>query len=212
VSLWERFSAIWPRNRNVSLNQNQTRLILTLGGLAVIGISLLLISSLFTGSRVSQPPVPKETPKVDAKGANSAYPSIVETETMIESRLEEVLHQVVGVGSVTVRVTLAAGPDYQYTMNHSTAKKTVEEKDRVGGSRLTTEVNDDGQLVLVHLSQYGGEQPVIERELRPEVDGVLVVAEGAGNALIREQLTRAVETVLHVPAYKVSVLPKEGVE
>ena len=47
-------------------------------------------------------------------------------------------------------------------------------------------------------------------QIGPEVDGVVVVATGARRAVIREELTQAVETLLQVQPYQVLVLPNGG--
>lgn len=210
MSFWGRLLAPGQGSRSIPLSGKQSRTVMLLGGLAAVGVALLLLSSLLAEPGAVLPDqVPDNEISTRERVPDRSYPGLAETETMLEKRLAEILGQIDGAGEVSVRVTLAAGPFYQYTTNHNTANKMIEERDQAGGSRVTTENNDDGQLVLVQLDQYGGEQPLIQRELRAEVDGVLVVAEGASSARMRERLTRAVETVLRVPAYKISVLPRE---
>lgn len=128
----------------------------------------------------------------------------------LERRLEGVLSSVSGSGDVQVTITMAAGPEYLYAKNLSEQTRTVEEKDKSGGNRTTTEVNEEGNLVLVRTVSGGQEEPVLIRATRPEIAGVLVLAEGARDPGLREELVQAVVTVLAIPAHKVTVLPKEG--
>jgi stage III sporulation protein AG len=66
----------------------------------------------------------------------------------------------------------------------------------------------------VTLSRSASEQYAKNRiplaQIGPEVDGVVVVATGARRAVIREELTQAVETLLQVQPYQVLVLPNGG--
>lgn len=64
--------------------------------------------------------------------------------------------------------------------------------------------------MLLQTVSGGKEEPVLIRAKRPEIAGVLVLAEGARDPGLREELVQAVITVLAVPAHKVTVLSKEG--
>lgn len=48
-----------------------------------------------------------------------------------------------------------------------------------------------------------------QRVVAPQVQGVVVVASGAGAPAVREEITAAVETLLQVGAYQVVVLPDQ---
>jgi stage III sporulation protein AG len=136
--------------------------------------------------------------------------TLAAAESDLERRLEAILGSIAGCGEVQVTVTMAAGPEYVYAQNISKQSRTTEEQDQSGGNRLTTEVNEDGNLVLLRAVSGGKEEPVLIKSTRPEIAGVLVLAEGAQNPSLREGLMRAVATVLAVPAHKITVLPKEG--
>ncbi|MHB1419266.1 MAG: hypothetical protein ACYCX4_06700 [Bacillota bacterium] len=129
-------------------------------------------------------------------------------EILVEAKLEKALSEIKGVGAVTATVTLAAGPQYDYAVNVTTSERTVDENDRSGGTRVTTEQNRDGQLVLLKTQQTGIEQPVIVKETRSEVQGVLIVAEGAGDVRVKARIVQAVETILDIPAHQVDVFEK----
>ncbi|HHX51193.1 MAG TPA: stage III sporulation protein AG, partial [Clostridia bacterium] len=88
--------------------------------------------------------------------------------------------------------------------------RTIDEKDQGGGSRDTTENNSTGQIVLLKSGQAGKEQPVIIQEERPAIRGILVVADGAKDPLIRKKLLRAVETVLDLDVHRISVFSRKG--
>ena len=51
--------------------------------------------------------------------------------------------------------------------------------------------------------------PVVLKEIYPEVKGVVVVAEGAGNAEVREKITRAVSVLMDIPVHRVQVFERK---
>lgn len=133
-------------------------------------------------------------------------------EIQLEKRLEGSLSQIKGVGEVKVTVLLASGPKYDYAVNVSTNKKTTDEKDQSGGTRTTTEITEDGQLVILRSNQNGEEMPVVAQEYTPEVQGVLVIAEGADNPNLKRKLISAVQTILNLEVHKIDIQCKKEVK
>lgn len=92
-------------------------------------------------------------------------------ELNLEQRLKNILSQIKGVGEVEVTVLLASGPRFDYAVNVSTIEKQIDEKDQSGGIRTTTEITEDGQLVIVRSDRAGGEEPVVTQEYKPDIQG-----------------------------------------
>jgi stage III sporulation protein AG len=57
----------------------------------------------------------------------------------------------------------------------------------------------------VYSSTSGGE-PYVVKEIEPEVEGILVVAEGAGNETVVNEITYAVQVLFDVPVHKIKVV------
>ncbi|HHY30376.1 MAG TPA: hypothetical protein GX520_06780 [Syntrophaceticus sp.] len=196
---WERLKN--NKEWNLARSPGMWKLILILAG----GLFLLI----YAGSWVS----PKEKSSISPgyQAAEKKGEECLSTaEKELERRLEGVLSSIAGSGDVQVTITMAAGPEYLYAKNLSEQTRTVEEKDQSGGNRTTTEANEEENLVLLQTVSGGKEEPVLIRAKRPEIAGVLVLAEGARDPGLREELVQAVITVLAVPAHKVTVLSKEG--
>ena len=177
--------------------------------LLVLGIGMLLTS--FRGI------APSEDVRVDEPIANVApvvsYASaspITQAEKALEQRLEGILAQMNGVGNVSVKVVLRESPEYQYAVNVSISERSITENDQSGGNRVTLDTTEAGQLVLVRSANNAGEIPVVVKKTKPEVVGVLVVAQGANNPMVRAELTRAVQTLLGVNINQVTVVSGEG--
>lgn len=176
--------------------------------IGVLGLLLILVANTWPKNEATPAPAQPVSPaKTQVKSTPTS--DVASLENWLELRLSQVLQQIDGIGDVSVSVTLASGPEYQYAVNQKTDKREITEKDERGGTRTTTERNEDGQLVLVQQVDTGKQQPLVVKEMRPLIKGVLVVATGARDARVREELTHAVQTVLDIPAYKIKVLPKK---
>ncbi len=125
----------------------------------------------------------------------------------IEERLGRILAEIEGAGEVKVLVTFIGSSEFKYAYSLDSVKKETMEKDQEGGVREVTERTEKSQLILSRNNQ-GREEPILLREDYPEVKGVLVVAQGARNPWIKEDITRAVQATLGISAHKVTVLPR----
>ena len=175
-------------------------------GLAALGIVMLLFSGTSRVKTEEKTPGRSEltvtAPSELAKNGMSAE------EEKISKKLCEMLRQVEGAGRVEASVRLSGSTREEYAVNTTTGKKTTQERDQTGGTRLTTEDTSSGQLVM-NRSGTGGEQPVVEREAAPQVAGVLVVAEGASEARVKAKLFEATRVALGIEPQKIMVLPME---
>jgi len=168
------------------------------------GIFLLVCTSSWFTPQQEAPAAPDHTEDAVVDGELGIE------EKQLEQRLESILSSVAGAGDVEVTITMASGAEHYYAQNHSRQDRTIEEQDRSGGNRQTTEVTEEDNLVLVGAASGGNQEPVLIKSTRPEIAGVLVLSEGARYPGLREELVQAVVTVLDIPVHKVSVLPKEG--
>ena len=50
------------------------------------------------------------------------------------------------------------------------------------------------------------DSPYVTRETAPEIEGVLVVAQGAGSSSVKTEIYEAVQALFNVPAHKIKVL------
>lgn len=127
-------------------------------------------------------------------------------EEQLEGKLECILRQFSGVGEVSVMVTIKSGKEVVPVFNTVKTDSETDEKDSGGGTRVITQSSTDRRLA----QNSGGitsDDPLIVKEVMPEVQGVIVVAEGAQNPEITERLTEAVQAVLGIPAFRVKVYP-----
>jgi stage III sporulation protein AG len=129
--------------------------------------------------------------------------------TKLENRLTEILSKIQDAGKVTVMITLKTGTEIVPAKDETVSDKTTNENDTEGGTRTINEKNTSEQVVFMN-DQGGASKPLVLKEINPEIKGVIIVAEGAKDPKVKLKLTEAVQTVLDVPAYRVSVFESDN--
>lgn len=124
--------------------------------------------------------------------------------TYLEERLEEVLREMEGVGKVKVMITLS---DYgQSIVEKDTidVSNTIKETDSNGGSRDT--FSREVTLETVQVENESGTYPYVGMEILPTIEGIVVVAEGGGNATVISQISKAAMALFPIEAHKIIVV------
>ena len=112
-----------------------------------------------------------------------------------EEKLEKLLSQVEGAGTVQVMLSPETGEERVLAENH-------EEIRRDGDATLSREV--------VVTEADTGEEPVTLRVVYPFFRGAVVVAEGAGDPTVALALTRAVSAVTGLGTDRITVIKGKG--
>jgi len=170
--------------------------------LGLVGIMLLLASTwLDKPLAPSAPPAQTSAQSETVKTISSANLSYEEN---LENKLANLLSQIKGAGSVSVNITLERGTLSEHAQNITRETRVSEERDSAGGVRTTTESKETSQVLF---SKEGStDRPVIAREYKPVIKGVVVIAEGAGDSRVKADITRAVEAGLGLAPHKIAVL------
>lgn len=108
-----------------------------------------------------------------------------------EIRLAELLSNVQGVGAVKVMIEYSEGKETVIAQNH-----TTENSSQSGNAQSKTQ--DEVAL--------SNDNPIILKEIKPKVKGVIIVAQGGNNVEIKKQLISAVMSLLDIEANKIEVL------
>lgn len=153
-------------------------------------------------------PEPQQGPSSPAVGRSLSNEQIQEYENMYETQLAEILETVVGVGQVEVMVNLDSTPELVVEKNRDIRSAVTKEIDKDKASRDQSDQTRNEEVVVIQGANQ--EQPVVLKTVKPKVRGVLIVAKGAENIQVKAWILEAVQKVLDVPAYKISVLPKKG--
>lgn len=127
-------------------------------------------------------------------------------EQQLEQRLEEVLSHVDGVGRVEVMIVLKSSEEKVWRVDRDTSYSVTQETDQNGGSRRVESQDVAEDTIL--FGQTGQQGPILEKELKPEISGVIVSAEGGGSPQIQAEISGAVEALFGIPSHKIKVLKR----
>lgn len=180
--------------------------------LVLLGVLLFIISL---------PTKPAETSKKTNAGIESHNVSQNTTEVgglyktqqeeyveALEEKLKKTLSDMAGVGKVSVMITLKASEELVLEKDESVNRSNTNEEDSEGGKRIVTELETGENTVY---STVGSEsEPYVIKTLLPTVEGVVVVAEGAGIGNVNRDITEIVKALFGVEAHKVRVVKMES--
>ena len=127
----------------------------------------------------------------------------VSQDAYLARQMEEILSLVAGAGQVRVMLTLGSSAGI-YAQNTQASLSMTTEEDGEGGVRNVDTETSSHTYVMVRQTD-GSERPLRLQELRPTIEGVIIVAEGAGDVTVRDALVRAAHTVLGIGAHRVQV-------
>lgn len=151
----------------------------------------------------------KDTDISGTQGAAGTDTATLTYEEQLEKRLSAILSQVAGAGRVEVMVTLESRGERIVEKDTPESRKSVEETDSSGGSR-TTDEQDWGEETVYYEDGSGGKSPYVVKELEPNIEGVLVLAEGGDSAVVKQELLEAVQALFPIEAHKVKIMKLEG--
>ena len=125
--------------------------------------------------------------------------------TDMENKLEDILRKVDEIGEVAVMITMKGSKEQVALKDIPYTQEGLNEVDGEGGSRTDNSIKKEESTVLVN-DEDGKTVPYIIKELEPEIEGVVVIAEGGDNIMIVKDVMEAVEVLFDVPAHKVKVM------
>lgn len=125
----------------------------------------------------------------------------------MERRLTEALSDMDQVGKVKVMITLKSSGELVVEKELPISRSETTETDAQGGTRTvnTSETREN----VVYTTEGGNTTPYVVKTYVPEIEGVLVVAEGAGSGTVNRTITAIVQALFAVDAHKVMVVKME---
>lgn len=132
-----------------------------------------------------------------------AYSATERYRSEMEEKVKALLQTMDGVGSVEVMITFEGSGElvlqedrsYQYEYGES--------------SSLT---HSDGSYTTVLVQGEEGDAPIVIKMYNPQVEGVVVVAQGAQSAVIKSEITDALMVLFGIESHKIKVLTMSDLE
>lgn len=184
-------------------NSNSKKMINNLAVVVIICIILLISWSAFFPNK--EPSVADKS-EVEKTSVENKIPETAYSDSM-EDRLEKILKSIDGVGEVEVMITYETSMEVVPASNVVKSAQTTEENDKQGGTRVIKQENSTENIVTVNGKDYNN-SPIVIKEIKPIIRGVIVVAQGAGDAVVKKNLIDAVTTIFQIKSNKVKVYDK----
>ncbi len=169
-----------------------------------LGLALILIADFYTELRKERVPEGAAYNENIRTEAGADVDTSADYVRRLENDMSSILSKIQGAGKVSVMITLKSGAEIIPAKDESVSDKVTNEKDTSGGTRIINEKTTDDKVVFT-AAQGGNSKPLIIKEINPEIKGVIVVAEGAKDSKVKLMISQAVQTVLDIPAYRVTV-------
>ncbi len=128
-------------------------------------------------------------------------------EEYLEEKTAQALQYVEGVGQAKVMITLKSSGQRIVEKDQTSSSQTTEETDSEGGSRTSQDSSSDKTSVYQQDSD-GSQTPYVSKELTPEIEGVIVIADGGDNAVVVRNITEAVQALFGVEAHKIKIMKR----
>lgn len=160
----------------------------------LIGIFLIFLSEF----------VHPGTQTAASQATSSKDSDITAYENQTESRLEQIISQIDGVGRVKVMVTAESGVENVYEQDNKTTTDKSQQKGN-DGSTQTQENDNNEQNPTVVNDSTGGQQPLVKVQRQPQILGVVVVCDGGNNPDVKENVVDSVSTALGLETNKINV-------
>ena len=122
----------------------------------------------------------------------------------LEKELEELLEQVEGAGKVRVMITLEQSEELVVLKNLKETQRQTEENGSGKAEKKGRETIMEENAVYDEASK--GKSPYVVTKIYPRIQGVIVIAQGAGTGRVSMELTEAVQALFGLEAHKIKVL------
>lgn len=159
---------------------------------------ILIMTVVFPSKKDTDIPIMTESDTTDSE-------SPAQEIQRYEEKLETLLEQMEGAGQVKVMIT------------ESVSRENVVEKDTPYTIQMSQNGSDDEngtksqqenreETTVYERDDQGNESPYVKKSLAPQIEGVLVLAQGGDNAVVAANITEAVMALFSIEAHKIKVM------
>lgn len=143
---------------------------------------------------------------VNAKMA-VASTDITEYSEYLEGKIAGALEHVSGVGKTEIIITFSSNGQKIVEKDQQSDSQKTAEADSAGGTRNSEDRSSERTSVYIQEAD-GSQTPYISEELLPEIQGVVVIAEGGDNAVVVKNITEAIQALFGLEAHKIKIMKR----
>lgn len=147
----------------------------------------------------------EKTQKQNLVGAKTLAeePGKSQVDDDMESKLENILSKIKGVGEIKVAVMYSKTSEIVPMYNEDSSEKLTEETDSNGGNRRVEETTVKKDIIYKENS--GVKNPITQSIISPTIEGAIITAKGAGDAQIKANIIQAVEAATGLATHRIQV-------
>ena len=172
--------------------------------LVILIITVISINVIWNGDKKKEDDTSTESnTKQLAKNNNDT-----DNETTLESKLENILSKINGVGKADVMLTYTESTQMVPVYNKIEKTSNTDESDSGGGTRKIEE--SDVSQEVVYEDENGKNIIATQKTISPKIEGAIITAEGASNPTIKTSIIQAVEAATGLSTHKIQVFEKQN--
>lgn len=122
-----------------------------------------------------------------------------------EDKLEDALKDVDGVGKVKVLINLKESEQKIVEKDGPEEYSETAEADSAGGSRTIGETRVEKSTIYT-VDDRGQNVPYVVMTVAPTVEGVVVIAQGAGQQRVQDNIIEAIQVLFDIDANKIKIV------
>ena len=165
----------------------------------MIAVILAIYFSTFTTNDTAKPQatVSDAIEKNDTAAADSD----------LSRQMQDILSTIQGAGATRVMITYETGGEIVPATSEN-SETTTTNSNQNGNDQTSESVKKQTSVVTVQ--NQSNSSALVLKEKMPEVKGVIVISEGAGDIRVKMNILKAVETLLNISADKVDVFEMQS--
>lgn len=150
--------------------------------LIILVVTVIIINTIWKDDKKEN----KSTNDTSKKLASNQE-NISPREENLETKLENILSNMYGVGNVNVLITYNETEEVVPIYNKKDKKSSTNETDAQGGTRTVEEVDTSQEVV------YENNEMIVQKTVSPKIEGAIIIASGANNSNVKANIIQAVE-------------------
>lgn len=123
----------------------------------------------------------------------------------LERRTENILSGMAGAGEVKVMIMTSDCGELVTQKDSENRFTDLQEEDSNGGTRKSME-NQIKEEVVYTVDKAGNKVPYVVQRKLPQITGVVVASQGAGNTEVKENIIEAVSVLFHINEHRIKVI------
>lgn len=196
----DKIKALWKKNEGTTKNMSKKEKWIMLFLFGLLAAVLLMPMDKKTSTETAL----EQTLETNEQVTSKRTKNMNEYEAYLSEQLVEILEQLDGAGKVDAWVTVSESEEFVFVLEGTEENTSLNEEDSVGGIR-----NEEKEATNKTVVVDSNGNPYITKTIQPKVEGVFVVAEGAGDSVIKKNISDAVEVLFGIDAHRIKVAKKK---